>query len=62
MNALQAALKNLSVEQIADAIIELGRTKNTQLIVLSVRVALCDEYEARVGGDALDALFEREAI
>jgi hypothetical protein len=55
MNALQAALKGLSTEQIADAIIELGRTKNT-----TVRVALCDEYEARVGGEALDALFERE--
>ena len=55
MNALQAALKGLSTEQIADAVIMLGRTANA-----TVRVALCNEYEARLCGEALDALFERE--
>lgn len=57
MNALQTRIATMTVSQIADAIIMLGRNGN-----LIVRVALCNEYEARVGGDALDALFEREAV
>ena len=55
MNALQTRIQSMTTEMIADAIIMVGRNGN-----LTVRVTLCNEYEARVGGDALDALFERE--
>jgi hypothetical protein len=55
MNALQARIQQMTSAEIADAIVMLGRNGN-----LIVRVALCNEYEARLGGEALDALFERE--